>query len=247
MRWTDPDSRGSRRMKRVLLQSLVAAHANNQPMVLIRSLTGTRQFVVDKNDIYGDTDDVPAELLQLGRDALGRDGAVTVDIAADRYLVQTLSPPPRLIIVGAVHIAQQLIPMARIAGYTIQLIDPRASFATQKRFPGVEVISDWPQEVMAGLSIDTRVAIVTLSHDPKIDEPALRIALESDAFYIGALGSRKNHANRLKRLSRFGFDDTALARIAGPIGLPLGGRSPAEIAVSILAQIIQSRYCDETC
>ena len=233
-------------MKRVLLESLVAAHVNTQPMVLIRCLTSARQFVVDKNDIYGDTDDVPAELLQLGRDALNRDGTVTVDIAADRYLVQTLSPPPRLIIVGAVHIAQQLIPMARIAGYTIQLIDPRAAFATQKRFPGVEVISEWPQDVMAGLSIDTRVAVVTLSHDPKIDEPALRIALGSEAFYIGALGSRKNHANRLKRLSEHGFDDIALARIAGPIGLPLGGRSPAEIAVSILAQIIQFRYCDET-
>jgi len=233
-------------MKRVLLESLVAAHVNTQPMVLIRCLTSARQFVVDKNDIYGDTDDVPAELLQLGRDALNRDGTVTVDIAADRYLVQTLSPPPRLIIVGAVHIAQQLIPMARIAGYTIQLIDPRAAFATPGRFPGVEVISEWPQDVMAGLSIDTRVAVVTLSHDPKIDEPALRIALESDAFYIGALGSRKNHANRLKRLSEYGFDDIALARIAGPIGLPLGGRSPAEIAVSILAQIIQFRYCDET-
>jgi xanthine dehydrogenase accessory factor len=232
-------------MKRALLQSLVAAHESNQSLVLIRGLTSGRQFAVAENDIVGDTDDIPAELLRRGRNALGRDGALTVDIAAERYLLQTLSPPPRLIIVGAVHIAQQLIPMARIAGYDVQLIDPRTAFATPARFPGVDVINDWPQEVMAGLSIDSRTAIVTLSHDPKIDEPALSAALQSEAFYVGALGSRKNHASRLKRLAESGFGDKALGRIAGPIGLPLGGRSPAEIAVSILAQIIQARYCHE--
>ena len=232
-------------MKRELLLLLVAAHVNNEPLVLIRCLTSARQCLIDENDTYGDTDDIPAELLQRGRDALGRDGALTVEIASKRYLLQTLSPPPRLIIVGAVHIAQQLIPMARIAGYDVQLIDPRAAFAAPERFPGVDIINEWPQEVMAGLSLNARAAIVTLSHDPKIDEPALRAALESEAFYIGALGSKKNHASRLKRLSEFGFDDKVLGRIAGPIGLSLGGRSPAEIAVSILAQIIQSRYCHE--
>lgn len=229
-------------MKRELLRLLVDAHVNNRPMVLIRCLTRARQFIIDESDAYGDTDDIPPELLQRGRDLLARDGATTVEMAGGRYLLQTLSPPPRLIIVGAVHIAQQLIPMARIAGYDVQLIDPRTAFAAPARFPGVDVISEWPQEAMAGLSLNSRAAVITLSHDPKIDEPALRAALESEAFYIGALGSKKNHAMRLKRLAEFGFDDKALGRIAGPIGLPLGGRSPAEIAVAILAQIIQSRY-----
>ncbi len=230
-------------MKLELLQLLVAAHVNNQPAVLIRCLTSAHQFLVDENGAHGDIDDMPAELLRQGRDALGRDGSVTVEMAAERYLLQTLSPPPQLIIVGAVHIAQQLVPMARSAGYDVLLIDPRAAFAAPERFPGVDVINEWPQEAMAGLSLNRRAAIITLSHDPKIDEPALRIALESEAFYIGALGSKKNHASRLKRLADFGYDDKTLGRIAGPIGLPLGGRSPAEIAVSILAQIIQSRYC----
>lgn len=233
-------------MKRELLRLVVAAHVNNQPAVLVRCLNSSRQFLVDENGTCGDTDDIPVELLQRGRDALGRDGSLTIEMAGERYLLQTLSPPPRLIIVGAVHIAQHLVPMARIAGYDVQVIDPRAAFAAPQRFPGVDVINEWPQEVLAESCLNRRAAIVTLSHDPKIDEPALRAALASEVFYIGALGSKKNHANRLKRLAESGFDDKALGRIAGPIGLPLGGRSPAEIAVAILAQIIQSRYCYES-
>jgi xanthine dehydrogenase accessory factor len=229
-------------VKRQLLQKIVAAQADKRPVVLIRSLTGARQFLIEENDVYGDREDMPEALLRDGRDALRRDGASTVEIEGERYLLQTLSPPPRVIVVGAVHIAQQLIPMARMAGYDVQLIDPRTAFAVPERFPGVQVIREWPQEAMARLSLDSRTAIVTLSHDPKIDEPALGAALKSAAFYIGALGSRKNHARRLERLAASGFDDDALQRIAGPIGLPLGGRSPAEIAVSILAQIIQTRY-----
>lgn len=229
-------------MKRQLLQKMVAAQADKRPVVLIRSLTGARQFLIDENDTYGDMEDMPEDLLRDGRDALRRDGASTVEIEGEHYLLQTLSPPPRVIVVGAVHIAQQLIPMARMTGYDVQLIDPRTAFAVPERFPGVQVIREWPQEAMARLSLDSRTAIVTLSHDPKIDEPALGVALKSAAFYIGALGSRKNHARRLERLAAAGFDDHVLRRIAGPIGLPLGGRSPAEIAVSILAQIIQTRY-----
>lgn len=229
-------------MKRELLQRLVAAQVNNQTVVLIRCLAGARQLLVDESSVYGDTDDVPAELLQRARGAMRRDGASTVEVAAERYLLQTLSPPPRLIIVGAVHIAQYLIPMARMAGYEVQLIDPRAAFASPERFPDVDIIDEWPQDVMPRLSLDSRASVVTLSHDPKIDDPALTAALKSQAFYIGALGSQKNHASRRKRLAEAGFDDETLRRIAGPIGLPLGGRSPAEIAVSILAQIIQSRY-----
>jgi xanthine dehydrogenase accessory factor len=229
-------------VKRQLLQKIVAAQADKRPVVLIRSLTGARQFLIDENDGSGDMEGVPEGLLRSGREALRRDGASTVEIEGEQYLLQTLSPPPRVIIVGAVHIAQHLIPMARMTGYDVRLIDPRTAFAVPERFPGVQLIREWPEEAMAKLPVDSRTAVVTLSHDPKIDEPALGVALRSAAFYIGALGSRKNHARRLERLAASGFDDDALQRIAGPIGLPLGGRSPAEIAVSILAQIIQSRY-----
>ena len=228
-------------MKHEMLQLLVAARRRNQPVVLVRGLTSGRQVLIDDMGAHGDTADVPDQLVQRAKEALRRDGAVTLEVAEERYLLQTLSSPPRLIIIGAVHIAQALIPMARIAGYEVQLIDPRAAFASPERFPGTDIINKWPQEIMEELSWDSRTAVVTLSHDAKIDEPALKAALESEAFYIGALGSKNNHAKRLKRLAEHGFNDAALARIAGPIGLPIGGRSPAEIAVSILAQIIQSR------
>ncbi len=232
-------------MKHEMLQRLVTARRRNQPAVLVRGLASGCQMLIDDMGAYGDTADVPDQLLQRAREALRRDGAVTLEVAEERYLLQTLSSPPRLIIIGAVHIAQALIPMARIAGYEVQLIDPRAAFASPERFPGTDIINEWPQEIMQELSLDSRTAVITLSHDAKIDEPALKAALESEAFYIGALGSKNNHAKRLKRLAEHGFNDAALARIAGPIGLPLVGRSPAEIAVSILAQIIQSRYCRE--
>jgi len=229
-------------VKRDLLERLVAAQTSNRPAVLARSLSGNSQFLLDSGTDSEVPDGVPAEVLREARRALKRDGARTIEVAGQRYLLQTLSPPPRLLVIGAVHIAQALIPMARVAGYDVQLIDPRAAFATRDRFPGIEIINQWPQEVMGELPLNSRTAVVTLSHDAKIDEPALKAALESDAFYIGALGSKKNHAKRLQRLAALGFDDETLARIAGPVGLPLGGRSPAEIAVSILAQIIQSRY-----
>ena len=232
-------------MKREMLEKLVAARRENQSVVLLRGLTSGCQVLIDDMGTYGDTADVPDELLQRAREALRRDGAVTVELAEERYLLQIFSSPPRLIIIGAVHIAQALIPMARIAGYKVTLIDPRTAFASSERFPDTDISDEWPEKVMPGLSLDGRTAVITLSHDAKIDEPALKAALESEAFYIGALGSKKNHAKRLKRLAEHGFSDTTLARIAGPIGLPLGGRSPAEIAIAILAQIIQSRYCHE--
>ncbi len=229
-------------MKRELLQRVATVLNGSQPAVLIRGLTHGLRVLVDDEGTYGDTADVSEQLLQAARDLLRRDGAVTLNLEDERYLLQVFSSPPRLIIIGAVHIAQALIPMAQIAGYKIHLIDPRTAFATPERFPGIDISNEWPRERMSGLSLDSRTAVITLSHDAKIDEPALIGALESEAFYIGALGSRKNHARRLERLADHGFSDTTLARIAGPIGLPLGGRSPAEIAVSILAQIIQSRY-----
>ena len=240
-------------MKYDVLAALVAADAAARTVVLVRSLADGRQFLVDQggaHTVQGGrrrrlAAPPPQALLARATAALARDGAQAFDIAGQRYLVQTLSPPPRLFIVGAVHIAQKLAPMAQLAGYRVLLLDPRPAFASPARFPEVEIIGEWPQEALPKLALDRRSAVVTLSHDAKIDEPALQAGLASEAFYIGALGSRKNHARRLERLAESGLDPAALARIHGPIGLALGGRSPAEIAVAILAQITQARYSAE--
>jgi xanthine dehydrogenase accessory factor len=142
-------------------------------------------------------------------------------------------------VVGAVHIAQALAPMAVLAGYDVTVIDPRRAFATDARFPMVKLSTDWPDEALGALRPDRRMAVVTLTHDPKLDDPALEVALRSEAFYIGALGSARTHGKRLARFKELGFGDDQLARIHGPIGLRLGGRSPAEIAISIMAQVTQ--------
>ena len=147
-------------------------------------------------------------------------------------------PPRRLVIVGGVHITQFLAPMARQAGYDVVIIDPRAVFSAADRFPGSECLTAWPDEAMAELGLDPRTAVVTLTHDPKIDDPGLQGALASNVFYIGCLGSRRTHAARCERLSEAGFSQSHLARLHGPVGLDIGARTPAEIAVSILAQMI---------
>lgn len=229
-------------MKRVLLERLVAASQRDQPAVLLHGLASSLQALIDDTGVHGDVVQMPDELIERGRELLCRDGAITMEYAQEQYFLQTFSSAPRLVIVGAVHIAQALIPMARIAGYKVLLIDPRTAFASSKRFPGTEISHEWPTDALQNLSLNSRTAVITLSHDAKIDDPALQSALESDAFYIGALGSKKNHAKRLQRLAEHGFSSKTLNRIAGPIGLPLGGRSPAEIAISILAQITQTRY-----
>jgi xanthine dehydrogenase accessory factor len=237
-------------VKQNILAALVEAGLEARAVVLVRNLADGEQFLVDRVGAYKLEEsvrksvgsEISGELLERSQDALARDGAQATEIGGHRYLIQTLSPPPRLFIIGAVHIAQKLIPMAHLVGYEVCLIDPREAFASAERFPNVEIMNDWPHEVMPRLSLDSRSAVVTLSHDAKIDEPALHVALESDAFYIGALGSKKNHAKRLQRLGERGFDDERLGRIHGPIGLPLGGRSPSEIAIAILAQITQARY-----
>ncbi|WP_247744940.1 XdhC family protein [Shimia sp. R11_0] len=148
------------------------------------------------------------------------------------------NPPLRLIVVGAVHIAQALIPIARLAGFDPIVVDPRSAFGSEARFPGETILDDWPDEALQHLGVDARTALVLLTHDPKLDDPALHIALRSEAFYIGALGSSRTHAKRLERLESAGFDQRALARIHGPIGLDIGAASPAEIAISIMAEML---------
>jgi xanthine dehydrogenase accessory factor len=147
------------------------------------------------------------------------------------------NPPLRLIIVGAVHIAQALVPIARIAGYDPLIIDPRDSFASEARFPGETVVQDWPDEGVRAFGLDARTALVLLTHDPKLDDPALIEALRSEVFYIGALGSTRTHAKRVARLQEAGFADADIARIHGPVGLDIGAANPSEIAVSILAEM----------
>ena len=145
-----------------------------------------------------------------------------------------------MIIIGAVHIAQYLAPMGVLAGYDVVVVDPRRSFAADERFPGVAMHKIWPDDALQALAPDARTAIVTLTHDPKIDDPALEVALRTNAFYIGSLGSRRTHAKRIERLTAAGFDADTLARIHAPVGLDIGARSPAEIAVSALAQVTEA-------
>lgn len=159
-------------------------------------------------------------------------------VEEDGRFVAIHNPPLRLVIVGAVHIAQALVPMARLAGFDPIVVDPRSAFGSEARFPGETVLDAWPDEAMQELGLDPRTALVLLTHDPKLDDPALHIALKSNSFYIGALGSKRTHASRIDRLTAAGFSSADMARIHGPIGLDIGAASPAEIAVSILSEIL---------
>jgi xanthine dehydrogenase accessory factor len=164
-----------------------------------------------------------------------------VNVGDLSLFIDVYPPLPRLIIVGAVHIAEFLIPMARLVGLDIVIVDPRAAFATAKRFPDVEIIHAWPGQALASMQLDHASYVAVLTHDPKLDDPALHISLASKARYVGALGSRRTNQLRRKRLLEAGLSETQLARLHTPIGLPLGGRGPAEIAVSILAEIVKVR------
>ena len=178
----------------------------------------------------------------IGPDDAGVAGRFRADRSGSEEsgeFIAVFNPPLRLMVVGAVHIAQALVPMARLAGYVPVIIDPREAFASEARFPGEVLIHDWPDEALAAQGLDARAAVVTLTHDPKLDDPAIMATLASDAFYLGCLGSTRTHAKRLDRLRAAGLDEAALARIHAPVGLAIGARSPAEIAVSVLAQITQ--------
>lgn len=157
----------------------------------------------------------------------------------DGRFVAIHNPPLRVAVVGAVHIAQAFLPMARIAGFDPILVDPRSAFGSEARFPGETILEDWPDEAMEQIGLDARTALVLLTHDPKLDDPALHIALRSEVFYIGALGSKRTHAGRVERLQQAGFSADEIARIHGPVGLDIGAAGPAEIAVSILSEMIQ--------
>jgi xanthine dehydrogenase accessory factor len=204
-----------------LLADLVAARTARQAVAYSVNLT-----------------DWTRALLPPGADAVA-DARLRSDKAGmeDARFIAPHNPPLRMIVVGAVHIAQPLIAMARLAGYDPTLIDPRATFGAAERFPGETILDDWPDDALAALAPDARTAIITLTHDPKLDDPAIRYALRSPAFYLGCLGSKKTHAARLARLAAAGFTEAEIARIHAPVGLDIGAKTPAEIAISILAQV----------
>jgi xanthine dehydrogenase accessory factor len=183
----------------------------------------------------------PAASNSAGIAALAADRTSTQTIDGEPWFIEARNPAPRLIVVGAVHIAQALCPLAAIAGFSVILIDPRLSFGNQARFPEVTIIKEWPDKAIASLQPDPSTALVTLTHDPKLDDPALDCALHSEAFYLGALGSRKTHASQLERLRLIGHGDVALRRIHGPVGLNIGAVTAPEIALSIIAELVASR------
>ena len=175
--------------------------------------------------------------------SVGAEAAVDARLRQDKAGIEEgrfilpCNPALRLAVVGAVHVAQPLVAMARLAGYDPVVVDPRQSFATPARFPGEVIVEDWPDEALLALGLDARTAVVTLTHDPKLDDPAIGVALRSECFYLGCLGSRKTHAARLERLRAAGFSEAEIARIHAPVGLAIGAQGPGEIAVSIMAQI----------
>jgi xanthine dehydrogenase accessory factor len=223
-------------MKRATLERLLKDRAAKHAVVLVTDLQSGAQALVYPQETFGDLT-LDGDALARVRQALEADESGTLELGGRRLFLQAQNPPLRLIIIGAVHIAQTLAPMAALAGYSVTIIDPRRAFATDTRFPDVKLVGEWPDEAMASMTLDRRTAVVTLTHDPKLDDPALQTALKADVFYIGALGSRKTHAARLGRLKAAGLGDIDTARIHGPVGLDIGALSPAEIAVSILAQI----------
>ncbi len=208
-----------------LLAALVAARKDRRPVTYAVHLADSTRGLLEAG-----ADPLSDARLRSDRAGMEEDG---------RFLAPH-NPPLRLFVVGAVHIAQPLIAMARLAGYDPTLIDPRSSFGSAERFPGEVILDDWPDEALARLAPDSRSAIVTLTHDPKLDDPAIRFALRSPVFYLGCLGSKKTHSRRLERLQEDGFTEAEIARIHAPVGLAIGAKTPAEIAVSILAQITQT-------
>jgi xanthine dehydrogenase accessory factor len=227
-------------MNAEILQKLLEARAAAQPVALATNLRSGQQLLIHPDRTEGELC-LDVDMVAAAVDALKRDESITFKTGAGEVFVQVHNPPPRVIIVGAVHIAEQFARMAALTGYGVHVIDPRRSFAERQVFEGFTVHSDWPDEAMRELKPDMRTAVVTLTHDPKLDDPALIEALRSSAFYIGALGSRKTHAARLQRLAEQGMTAEQLQRIRGPVGLAIGAISPAEIAISIMAEITQTR------
>ena len=217
-----------------LLAQLIDDRAAKRTVVLATNLgSGAQQLIYPTED---NTDDA---LHVAARQTVRSDKPATVETESGAVFLNVFNPALRMIVIGAVHITQALAPMARIAGYDVIIVDPRRSWATADRFPDMTLIDEWPDDAMARLRPDRRTAVITLTHDPKLDDPALAASLRSEAFYIGSLGSPRTHAKRLQRLERQGFTAAELGQIHSPVGLDIGAKSPAEIAVAIVAEVTE--------
>jgi xanthine dehydrogenase accessory factor len=214
------------------LKAVNEARRARRAAILLTDLdTGTGRVIGEGEEVAGELGHAVARAFRTGVST-----AVTAD--GRSYFLNVHLPHPRLIAVGAVHISQALAPMARVAGFDMEIIDPRTAFATPERFPDVPVHAEWPEDVLKKSPLDGYTALAALTHDPKIDDFALKAALDADCFYVGALGSRKTHAKRVERLLALGATADQVERIRAPIGLDIGASSPAEIAVAVLAQVI---------
>lgn len=217
-----------------LLAQLNAERTARRAAVLVTDLSdGSNRLVKEGEAAPGSLGPAVERAFRTGK-------STTVETDGREYFINAHLPPPRLVMIGAVHISQALAPMAQIAGFDMRVIDPRTAFATAERFEGADLQAEWPDEALEARPLDPFTALAAVTHDPKIDDGALKAALDAGCFYVGALGSRKTHAKRVARLSELGVEDAMIARIASPIGLDIGASSPQEIAVAILAEVISA-------
>jgi len=216
------------------LKQLNHARQNRKAAIVVTNLNnGSDRLVVEGENVEGELGAATSKVFLSGK-------SVTVEIGDSEYFLNAHVPPPRIIVIGAVHISQALAVIAKASGYALEVIDPRTAFATPERFTGVELFADWPEDVLAMRPLDSYCALAAVTHDPKIDDAPLAAALDAGCFYVGALGSKKTHAKRLDRLTGQGVEPDAFARIHSPIGLEIGAASPQEIAVAIMGEIIHA-------
>ena len=224
-------------MKDETLNLILSEKNNRNTIIVATEINSGEQIIInEKNDT-----DINNKILIAAKNNVIQGKSEVLEIESNKWFINITLPPLRLITVGAVHIAQPLAEIATISGYEVIIIDPRAAFANNQRFPDIKIINEWPEVALNELVIDNRTAVVTLTHDPKLDDSALNAALKSKAFYIGSLGSKKTHKARVQRLKIANFSEDEINRIHGPIGLAIGAKSPQEIAISIISEIITIR------
>ncbi|MEE3165296.1 MAG: XdhC family protein [Pseudomonadota bacterium] len=219
-------------MNKKFLKKIIDLNRNKIPYCTVSKIDDTN------SDLFTLDDSGNGQISKNVKKAITEDQLLLEEIDGEEYIFNPFNPPIKLIIVGAVHVAQSLASMAKIMDFDVIIIDPREAFATEERFPNTLVLTSWPDEALSDIKIDKRTCLVTLTHEPNLDDPALKIALESDCFYIGALGSKKTHGKRMQRLKDMGFDEDITNRVNGPIGLPINAKKPNEIAASIISEII---------
>ena len=224
-------------MKDETLNLILSEKNNRNTIIVATEINSGEQIIINEEN---DTD-INNKILTAAKNNIIQGKSEVLEIGSNKWFINITLPPLRLVTVGAVHIAQPLAEIATISGYEVIIIDPRAAFANNQRFPDIKIINEWPEVALNELGIDNRTAVVTLTHDPKLDDSALNAALKSKAFYIGSLGSKKTHKARVQRLKIANFSDDEIKRIHGPIGLAIGAKSPQEIAISIISEIITIR------